>query len=243
MKVLLVEDDLRFARVLGTALHRAGYELTHVGTATQALAAAPADVVLLDLNLPDWDGLHVCRQLRARSEVVIIVLSARSDEGERIAGLRAGADDYLVKPFGFGELQARIEAVLRRARPRPAGVREIGTLRVDLDRHEAFAGGDRLPLNRKEFQLLALLSGEPGTVLRRDRLMIEVWNTPWPGTARTLDVHIARLRAKLEGAAHVEAVRGVGYRLVPASGTGDAGRSGAGDAGASGVDEPDAGAR
>ncbi|MDG4765055.1 response regulator transcription factor [Solwaraspora sp. WMMD406] len=220
MKVLLVEDDLRFARVLGTALRRAGYELTHVGTATEALAAAPADVVLLDLNLPDWDGLHVCRELRARSEVVIIVLSARSEESERIAGLRAGADDYLVKPFSFGELQARIEAVLRRARPRPAGVREIGTLRVDLDRHEAFVSDERLSLSRKEFQLLALLSGEPGTVQRRDRLMIEVWNTSWPGTSRTLDVHIARLRAKVEGSVHVEAIRGVGYRLVPVDGSG-----------------------
>ncbi|WP_327000697.1 response regulator transcription factor [Dactylosporangium sp. NBC_01737] len=220
MKVLLVEDDLRLARVLGTALRRAGYELTHVGTATEALAAAPVDVVLLDLNLPDWDGLHVCRQLRARSEVVIIVLSARAEEGERIAGLRAGADDYLVKPFSFGELQARIEAVLRRARPRPAGVREVGALRVDLDRHEAFVDGDRVQLSRKEFQLLALLAAEPGTVQRRDRLMIEVWNTSWPGTARTLDVHIARVRAKVEAAVHVEAIRGVGYRIVPLGGDG-----------------------
>ena len=215
MNVLLVEDDLRFARVLATALKRAGYTVNHFTTAAAALAAPPADIVLLDLNLPDWDGLHVCRELRSRSDAAIIVLSARTDQSDRIAGLRGGADDYLVKPFGFGELQARIEAVLRRSRPRPAGVRRIGTLRVDLDRYEVSIDGEPVVLSRKEFQLLALLAEEPGVVQRRDRLIIEVWHTSWPGTARTLDVHIARVRATVESAVLVQAVRGVGYRLVP----------------------------
>jgi DNA-binding response OmpR family regulator len=215
LRILLVEDDQRFARTLSTALRRAGYDLTHVDTVELALAEPPVDVVLLDLNLPDGDGLQVCRQLRARGDVAIIVLSARVEEAERIAGLRAGADDYLVKPFGLGELQARMDAVLRRARPRPSGARVTGELLVDLDRYVATAAGVPLVLNRKEFHLLALLASEPGVVQRRDRLMLEVWHTSWPGTARTLDVHIARLRAKIEGVAAIEAVRGVGYRLVP----------------------------
>ena len=219
MRVLLVEDDLRFARALTAALHRFGYEVRHVTTGADAMAAGDGyDLVLLDLGLPDVDGLSVCRAVRRDSDVAIIVLTARGDECDRVAGLRGGADDYLVKPFGVAELQARVEAVLRRARPRPAGTRAVGQLRVDLDQHQAYVGSTPVTLTRKEFQLLAVLAGDPGQVVRRDRLITEVWQTSWPGTSRTLDVHVATLRSKLLGAAQVENVRGVGYRLVSGGG-------------------------
>ena len=214
MRVLLVDDDLRFAAALTTALSRGGYDVDHAPTAEQALAAAPPDIVLLDLGLPDLDGLDVCRRLREHSDVGIIVLTARSQERDRVIGLRGGADDYMVKPFGFAELHARIEAVLRRARPRPAGARVVGDLRLDLDRHQAFARGDAVALTRKEFQVLAILTEEPGVVVRRERLLTEVWHTSWPGTSHTLDVHIGTLRTKLGDAVRIETVRGVGYRVV-----------------------------
>lgn len=216
MRVLLVEDDLRFARALTSALHRFGYDVRHVTTGEDAMAAGNGhDLVLLDLGLPDVDGLTVCRQMRRDSDVAIIVLTARGDERDRVTGLRAGADDYMVKPFGVAELQARVEAVMRRARPRPAGTRAVGRLSIDLDQHQAYVGARPVTLTRKEFQLLAVLAAEPGQVVRRDRLITDVWQTSWPGTSRTLDVHIATLRSKLLGGAQVENVRGVGYRLVP----------------------------
>jgi DNA-binding response OmpR family regulator len=214
VRILLVEDDSRFARVLGAALRRVGYEIDHATTAQAALAAGHSDLVLLDLGLPDGDGTDVCRQLRARSEVGIILLTARGEERDRVIGLRCGADDYVVKPFGFAELQARMEAVLRRARPRPTGVQTIGRLTVDLDRHQVLVDDDPITLTRKEFQLLAMLVRQPGNVIRRDRLMMDVWHTTWRGTSRTLDVHMTTLRSKLGDAADIETVRGVGYRFL-----------------------------
>jgi DNA-binding response OmpR family regulator len=215
MRVLLVEDDARFAGALIAALRRSGYEVDHAPTAAAALAARPGDLVLLDVGLPDGDGMDLCRRLRAKGEVAIIMLTARSEERDRVAGLRGGADDYVVKPFGFAELQARIEAVLRRARPRPGGVREVGRLRVDLNRHEVCVGDGPVILTRKEFHLLTLLVTEPGTAVRRERLLTEVWHTSWQGTSRTLDVHMATLRGKIGDGARIETIRGVGYRIVP----------------------------
>jgi len=216
MRVLLVEDDLRFATALTAALRRSGYQVDHAPTAADALAAPPGDLVLLDLGLPDVDGVEVCRRIRAQSDVGIIMLTARSEERDRVIGLRCGADDYLVKPFGFAELHARIDAVLRRARPRPAGVRTAGRIRVDLDQHRAYVDGESITLTRKEFNLLAILAAAPAVTIRRERLFQEVWHTSWPGTSRTLDVHMANLRAKIrEEIALIETVRGVGYRLVP----------------------------
>jgi len=221
MRILLVEDDSRFATALTAALRRAGYEVHHVTTAAEAIAAPVGDLVLLDLGLPDGDGLDVCRAIRQHSDVPIIVLSARGDERDRVIALRGGADDYLVKPFGIAELHARAEAVLRRARPRPAGVRVIGRLRVDLDQHTAYVDNDPLVLTRKEFQVLAILAAAPGTLVRRDRLIAEVWHTSWLGSSRTVDVHVATLRSKIGGAAQLRTVRGVGFRLdacpVPAA--------------------------
>src|SRR5262249_41769059 len=134
-----------------------------------------------------------------------------------VAGLRCGADDYLVKPFGLAELQARIEAVLRRAQPSVAGIRTVGRLRIDPARHQAAIDGLEVKLARKEFQLLVALVREPGSVVRRDQLAAQVWQSSWPGVFRTLEVHIGSLRAKVGAAVRIEAVRGVGYRVVPCS--------------------------
>jgi len=214
MRVLLVEDDFRFARALAAALRRSGYDVDHAANAAEALAAPATDLVLLDLGLPDGDGVEVCRKLRAESDIAIIMLTARGEERDRVAGLRCGADDYVVKPFGYAELHARIEAVLRRARPRRAGGRTVGRLRVDFDRHRAFVDDEPIALTRKEFHILAILAAEPETTVPRERLLTEVWRTSWRGTSRTFDVHMATLRAKVGDAARIETVRGVGYRIV-----------------------------
>jgi DNA-binding response OmpR family regulator len=218
MRVLLVDDDIRFATALTAALRRSGYEVEHAPTAAAALAAPPCDLILLDVGLPDGDGVEVCRRLRETSDVAIIMLTARGEERNRVIGLRSGADDYVSKPFGFAELQARIEAVLRRARPRPAGARTVGRLRVDLDRHLAYVDGNPITLTRKEFQLLAILAAEPEVAVRRERLLREVWHTSWRGVSRTLDVHMATLRQKIGDGARIQTIRGVGYRIVPAEG-------------------------
>jgi len=214
MRVLLVEDDTRFAGALTAALRRSGYEVDHAPTVAAALAAPPGDLVLLDVGLPDGDGMDVCRRLRAHGDVAIIMLTARGEERDRVAGLRGGADDYVVKPFGFAELRARMEAVLRRAR-RSVGVREVGRLRVDIDRHEVRVGDRPVTLTRKEFHLLTLLVAQPGTAVRRERLLTEVWQTSWRGASRTLDVHMATLRGKIGEGARIETIRGVGYRITP----------------------------
>jgi DNA-binding response OmpR family regulator len=217
MRILLVEDDHRFATALTVALRRAGYEVEHAPTAAAALAAPECDLVLLDLGLPDGDGMDLCRGIRERSDVGVIILTARSQERDTVTGLRGGADDYLVKPFGFAELQARMEAVLRRARSRPNGLRVVGQLRVDLDRHTVHIGSDQVTLTRKEFQLLAILAAEPEVLVRRDRLFAEVWRTSWQGTSRTLDAHMTALRAKIGAAAEIQTIRGVGYRICAAA--------------------------
>lgn len=217
VRVLLVEDDLRFARALVAALSRHGYDVTHVVTAAQAHRAAPCDLVLLDLGLPDGDGIEICRQMRAEGDVAIIILTARGEQEDRVAGLRGGADDYVVKPFGFAELEARMQAVLRRTRPRSAGTRTVGRLRVDLDRHEGYVDAEPVALTRKEFELLRALVARPEAAVRRERLLADVWNTSWRGTSRTLDVHIASLRAKIGAAAEIQTIRGVGYRIVAGS--------------------------
>jgi DNA-binding response OmpR family regulator len=217
MRILLVEDDLRLAEPLVVALRRAGFEVAHATTAEAALTSPTPDIVLLDLSLPDRDGLEVCRKLRQRGETPIIMLTARGDERDRVTGLRSGADDYVVKPFSMAELQARIEAVLRRARPRPDAVLVAGPLRVDVHRHEVTVDGRRVVLTPKEFDLLATLARDPGAVISRSRLLLEVWHTPWRGNERTLDVHMNTLRAKLDAPHLVETIRGIGYRLaVPA---------------------------
>ncbi|WP_283135076.1 response regulator transcription factor [Rhizohabitans arisaemae] len=215
MRVLVVEDDVRVAAALASALRREKYEVLHAASAAEALAAPSVDLILLDLGLPDRDGIELCRRLRMSApDVAIIVVTARGEERDRIIGLRSGADDYIVKPYSFAELGARIEAVMRRARPRPKAAVEIGGLRVDLATHSVTKDGHPIALTRKEFSLLACLAHVPGILVSRERLLIEVWGTAWHGGGRTLDVHMATLRAKLGEPAVIETVRGVGYRLA-----------------------------
>ncbi|MFG1998777.1 response regulator transcription factor [Spirillospora sp. NPDC048911] len=227
MRILLVEDDRRFAAALVKSLRQCGHEVEYVDNAAAALAGPACDLVLLDLGLPDLDGLEVCRRMRRRGDVAIIILSARGTERDRVTGLRCGADDYLVKPFGVAELQARMDAVLRRVRPQSNGVHTVGGLEVDLDARVARVDGDRVKLTPKEFSLLAALIREQGVVLMREQLLREVWGTTWQGKSRTLDVHVSTLRTKIRTGARVEAVHGVGYRLVPVGALlhGAAGRS------------------
>ena len=216
MRILLVEDDCRVAGVMTSMLQRRGYDVEHAATATAALAAAPCDLVLLDLNLPDGDGVDVCRALRARSaHLGIIAVTARGEERDRVTGLRGGADDYVVKPFSMAELQARIEALLRRAAlpgPPPGEIVEVGPLRIDCAARTVLLDSRPIALTRKEFDVLASLARQPGVVLTRERILLDVWQTTWSGK-HTLEVHVASLRAKLGRPDLVQTVRGVGYRL------------------------------
>ncbi len=220
MRLLLVEDDDAIAGPLVKGLGREGFEVTRVATGSDALAAEASDLVLLDLGLPDIDGYEVCRRLRAESDVPIIVITARGDEVDRVVGLELGADDYLVKPFGFRELVARIRAVSRRAASRQADdeveadpVLRAGRVEVDTRTRRATVDGGEINLTRKEFDLLALLASDPGATRTRDEILEEVWDAHWYGPTKTLDVHVASLRKKLGDPALIETVRGVGFRL------------------------------
>lgn len=221
MRVLLVEDDEPVAESLRRGLRRYGFEVEWVTTGGAALKhEGPYEVVLLDLGLPDTDGLDVCKALRERGDVPIIVISARSDETDRVVGLELGADDYVSKPFGVREVIARIRAVMRRTRPRtPAGTPDAGPdrygTRLTIDRKAARVrlAGEEVALAPKEYDLLAFLTEEPGALMSREQIMEAVWDANWFGPTKTLDVHVAALRRKLAGAITIEAVRGVGFRL------------------------------
>lgn len=217
MHALLIEDDEALGATVVRGLEQHGVTVEWSRDATSGLAALashPAyDVVLLDLGLPDLDGLEVCRRVRATSNVPIIMVTARDEEVDRVVGLELGADDYVPKPFGIRELVARMRAVTRRAGPEPAAPATSGLV-VDARAHRATLDGVDLALTPLEFDVLAVLAADPGAVVRRDALVREVWGAPWSGAARTLDVHVAGLRRKL-GADRVETVRGVGFRLAP----------------------------
>lgn len=214
MRVLIVEDEDAIAEPLAEGLRREGFDVARAATGAEALEATPADVVLLDLRLPDVDGLDVCRALRARSAVPIIVVTARGEEADRVVGLELGADDYVVKPFGLRELIARIRAVTRRTRGgHDSAVMRAGDLEVDGRARRASVAGRELDLTHKEFDLLAALARDPGAVLSRRRLLEDVWETSWYGSTKTIDVHVAALRRKLGDPAWIETVRGVGFRL------------------------------
>ena len=217
MRVLIVEDEDAIAEPLAEGLRREGYEVERVATGGAALHRHDADVVLLDLRLPDMDGYAVCRALRLQSDVPIIMVSARGEEIDRVVGLELGADDYLVKPFGFRELVARIRAVTRRAAPRdgePATVLDSG-LEIDARTRRVLIDGCEITLTPKEYALLALLASDPGAVVTRQRILEAVWDAHWYGTTKMIDVHVAALRKKLGAPAWIETVRGIGFRLAP----------------------------
>ena len=215
MHILVVEDEDAIADPLVAGLRREGYDVSRVATGEGALEASPADLVLLDLRLPDIDGLDVCRRLRERSRVPIIVLTARGEEADRVVGLELGADDYVVKPYGLRELIARIRAVMRRAASSGGteGPLRAGELEVDERSRRATLDGGELDLTPKEFELLAALARDPGAAVSRQRLLAEVWQTSWYGSSKTIDVHVAALRRKLGDPGWIETVRGVGFRL------------------------------
>jgi two-component system, OmpR family, response regulator RegX3 len=217
VRVLLVEDDDAVAESLTRGLGRYGFDVEWVRTGAEALRADPGDVVLLDLGLPDIDGLDVCRELRARSDVPIIVISARADETDRVVGLEIGADDYVSKPFGVREVIARMRAVLRRVRPATTTAEEgppSGRLVIDRRARRVHADGVEVALTPKEYDLLAFLAEAPGAAFTREQIMEAVWDANWFGPTKTLDVHVGALRRKLGDTAAVETVRGVGFRLA-----------------------------
>ncbi len=236
--VLVVEDDHDIAALLVRTLEREGYFVTSAARGEEALdliATTAPHVVILDVGLPDIDGFQVCQRARTQGyEGGIIIVTARGGELDRVVGLDYGADDYLAKPFGVAELHARVRALLRRSAPRSAETQSglptglptgqpanaAGDLRVDPASRRAFAAETELPLTAKEFDVLAILVADRGSVVAREHLITEVWDANWFGSTKTLDVTIGRLRTKLvEGGAteRVTAVRGVGFRLESSS--------------------------
>jgi DNA-binding response OmpR family regulator len=217
VRVLLVEDDESIASPLVRGLEREGFSVDHRDRGSEALRSLSkaTDVVLLDLGLPDIDGFELCRELRARYDVPIIVVTARGDEIDRVVGLELGADDYVVKPFGLRELVARIRAVTRRATMRSESLpdRLEPGLVVDRRTRRVLLDGVEVSLTPKEFDLLALLAEDPGAVCSRQDIIDQVWDPHWYGPTKTLDVHIGSLRRKLGDPRWIETVRGVGYRL------------------------------
>ena len=225
-RILVVEDEASISEPFAEALRRAGFEPVLTGTAAGALELAEQtepDLVMLDLALPDGDGRDVCRELRRRSDVPIVMLTARGTEMDKIVGLELGADDYVVKPFSAAEVISRIRAVLRRSGGRDEAPREplqVGELELDPAARLARLRGAELDLSRKEFDLLAELMRNAGRVVSREDLMSRVWDVNWFGSTKTLDVHIGWLRRKLgddpSEPAYIETVRGVGFRFAGA---------------------------
>ncbi len=222
-RVLVVEDEEDIAFPLVRTFEREGYEVVRVESgeiALDYLAEHKAEVMILDLGLPDMDGLEVCQKARAAGfDGAILIVTARAGELDRVVGLDYGADDYLSKPFGLAELQARVRALLRRTGPSavPAPPEDRGDqIKIVQDARRVYFGGAEVMLTGKEYDVLDILVAERGKVVSRERLMADVWDENWYGSTKTLDVTIGRLRAKLEAAAVVErivAVRGVGFRL------------------------------
>ncbi|MGO1316889.1 MAG: response regulator transcription factor [Cellulomonadaceae bacterium] len=220
-QVLLAEDDPAIAEPLARALTREGYNVVVQGTGQGAIDSAPsADLVVLDLGLPDMDGLDVARAIRSQGMTTpVLVLTARADEVDLVVGLDAGADDYVTKPFRLAELLARVRALLRRTHGDVDGEEELRAqdVRVDVAAHRAFQGERELHLTTKEFELLRVLVANAGSVVVRDTLMREVWGSELVGSTKTLDMHVSWLRRKLGDDAnsprYVSTVRGLGFRF------------------------------
>jgi two-component system response regulator RegX3 len=225
-RILVVEDEESFSDALGYMLRREGFEVAIAATGPDGIEEfdrAGADLVLLDLMLPGKSGLEVCRELRQRSEVPVIMLTAKDAEVDKVVGLEIGADDYVTKPFSARELVARIRAVLRRRGTEPedlvSSVLESGPVRMDVDRHVVSVNSDIVPMPLKEFELLEFLLRNAGRVLTRGQLIDRIWGSDYVGDTKTLDVHVKRLRAKIEPAPseprHLLTVRGLGYKFEP----------------------------
>lgn len=214
VRVLVVEDDHSMREQLARGLSRAGCEVELVASGREALACVDAEMILLDLGLPDGDGIELCGQLRQLTTAPILVVTARDTERERVRALDSGADDYIAKPFGFAELLARMRAVLRRTRPGDdRGVIRCGSLLLDLAGRRVALGGEPVTLTGKEFDVLVCLATEPGRVVSREEIFDRAWDVNWYGPMKVLDVHIAALRRKLGDASVIETVYGRGFRL------------------------------
>jgi two-component system response regulator RegX3 len=221
-RVLLVEDEESYRDPLAYLLRREGFEVSQAATGPEALTEferAGADIVLLDVMLPGIPGTEVCRRIRATSDVPVIMVSARDEEVDKVVGLELGADDYVTKPYSSRELVARIRAVLRRGRE-PGQDRPLlqsGSVRMDVDRHRVTVEGVEVPMPLREFELLEMFLRHPSRVLTRQQLIERVWGADYVGDTKTLDVHVKRLRAKIESdparPTMLTTVRGVGYRL------------------------------
>jgi len=225
-RILVVEDEESFSDALGYMLRREGFEVAMAATGPDGLEEfdrAGADLVLLDLMLPGKSGLEVCRELRQRSEVPVIMLTAKDAEVDKVVGLEIGADDYVTKPFSARELVARIRAVLRRRGNEPedlvTSILESGPVRMDVDRHVVSVNSSTVPMPLKEFELLEFLLRNAGRVLTRGQLIDRIWGSDYVGDTKTLDVHVKRLRAKIEPSPsaprHLLTVRGLGYKFEP----------------------------
>jgi DNA-binding response OmpR family regulator len=216
--VLVVEDEVNIANVVRIALERGGYRVIAVRTGEEALAELPRHpiaLVILDLGLPGIDGLEVCRRIRAGSSLPIIMLTARDEEADRVAGLELGADDYVPKPFSPRELAARVKAVLRRSTAAPrADDLALADVILSRSRRDVFVAGACVALSATEFNLLAFLMESPGIVFSRETLLDRVWGLEFPGGTRTVDQHVAQVRAKLKRPDLIETVRGAGYKAV-----------------------------
>ena len=216
--VLIVEDEHSIGSLIRSYLSRDGYGVVWVRSGEEALVELvrhSVRIVVLDIGLPGMDGFEVCRQIRARSSVPILVVTARDEEADRVAGLELGADDYITKPFSPRELVARVKAILRRAEPAPREpVLTLGDIVVDLQGREVAVGGEPVELTAKEFDLLACLLENPGIVLSRDTLLDRAWGTTYPGGTRTVDVHVGQLRRKLGRPGLIRTVRGAGYKAA-----------------------------
>ncbi len=215
--VVVVDDEPNIADLVDMYLAREGFRVLKVGTGEGGLQAVREHrprLVVLDVGLPDLDGLEVCKRLRATSQIPVIFLTARDSEVDRVVGLELGGDDYLTKPFSPAELVARVKAVLRRVDGGPAPeVMQCGGVTIDVGRREVRLDGQVVEFTTKEFELLRYLAERPGLALSRQQILDGVWGYDWYGDARTVDVHVAQVRKKLGGTVEIKTVRGVGYRL------------------------------
>jgi DNA-binding response OmpR family regulator len=215
--ILVVDDELNIADLIELYLTREGFRVVKAATGeagVRAVAEHRPRLVVLDVGLPDVDGLEVCRRLRQTSTIPVIFLTARDSEVDRVVGLELGADDYVTKPFSPPELVARVKAVLRRT-DGTAGTEiiQIADVTIDVGRREVRVRGDAIAFTTKEFELFHFLAERPGLALSRQQILDGVWGYDWFGDARTVDVHLAQIRKKLDGAVRIDTVRGIGYRL------------------------------